>query len=42
MDNTIGRRNVTIDGVRYDYARFLRPTGVLPPRVFRLGLKLAF
>ena len=42
LDNTIGRRNVTIDGVRHDYARFLRPTGVLPPRVFRLGLKLAF
>jgi hypothetical protein len=42
MDNTIGRRNVTIDGVRYDYPRFLRPTGVLPPRVFRVGVKLAF
>lgn len=42
QDNTVGRRNVTIDGVRYDYPRFLRPTGVLPPRVFRLGFKLAF
>ena len=33
---------MTLDGVRYDYPRFLRPTGALPPRVFRLGAKLLF
>jgi hypothetical protein len=42
QDDIVGVRNVTIDGTRYDYARFMRPTGVLPPRVFRLGFKLAF
>jgi hypothetical protein len=42
QDEIVGQRNVTIDGIRYDYNRFLRPTGVLPPRVFRLGFKLAF
>ena len=42
QDEIVGVRNVTLDGVRYDYTRFLRPTGVLPPRVFRFGVKLAF
>jgi hypothetical protein len=42
QDEVVGQRNVTIDGVRYDYNRFLRPTGALPPRVFRFGVKLAF
>ena len=41
QDEIVGQRNV-VDGVRYDYNRFLRPTGVLPPRVFRFGVKLAF
>jgi hypothetical protein len=42
QDEIVGVRTATVDGVRYDYQRFLRPTGVLPPRVFRLGVKLAF
>ncbi len=42
QDEIVGVRNVTLDGVRYDYPRFLRPTGALPPRVFRLGAKLLF
>jgi Carboxypeptidase regulatory-like domain len=42
QDSIVGVRNVTLEGVRYDYARFLRPTGALPPRVFRFGVKLAF
>jgi hypothetical protein len=43
MDETIGRRTATLpDGERVSYARFLRPSAVLPPRVFRLGFKLAF
>jgi hypothetical protein len=42
QDEIVGQRNVTIDGIRYDYNRFLRPTGALPPRVFRFGAKLLF
>jgi hypothetical protein len=25
-----------------DYQRFLRPTAILPPRVFRIGTKIGF
>jgi hypothetical protein len=43
QDETIGRRTATLpDGQSVSYARFLRPSAVLPPRVFRLGFKLAF
>ncbi|MGQ0732870.1 MAG: hypothetical protein ACT4QD_04360 [Acidobacteriota bacterium] len=42
-DNLVGRRTAVLpDGERVPYARFLRPTGILPPRVFRVGVKLAF
>ena len=42
-DNTVGRRTTTLQtGEKVDYARFLRPTGVLPPRIFRLGVKYSF
>jgi hypothetical protein len=42
-DNTVGRRTATLQtGEKVDYARFLRPTGVLPPRIFRLGVKYSF
>jgi hypothetical protein len=42
-DNTVGRRTVTLSsGERVEYARFLRPTGVLSPRIYRLGLKYSF
>jgi hypothetical protein len=42
-DDTIGRRTATLPGgEQVSYARFLRPEGILPPRVFRLGFKLAF
>jgi hypothetical protein len=42
-DSTVGRRTVTLGtGERVEYARFLRPTGVLPPRIVRLGVKYLF
>ncbi len=43
QDELVGRRTATLpDGERVGYARFLRPSAVLPPRVFRVGVKLAF
>jgi hypothetical protein len=42
-DTIVGRRTATLPGgEQVAYARFLRPTGILPPRVFRVGFKLAF
>jgi hypothetical protein len=42
-DNTVGRRTVTLStGEVVNYQRFLRPTGVLSPRIFRLGVKYTF
>ena len=42
MDDITGRRNTTVDGERVNYQRFMRPTNVLSPRVFRVGFKLGF
>jgi hypothetical protein len=42
MDNITGRRTTTVDGERVNYQRFLRPTSILSPRVFRVGCKVAF
>jgi Carboxypeptidase regulatory-like domain len=40
---TVGRPTVTLeDGSRVQVQGFLRPTSILPPRVFRFGLKLNF
>ena len=42
-DNVTGRRTATLpSGERVEYARFLRPTGVLSPRIYRLGFKYSF
>jgi hypothetical protein len=41
-DQLVGRRTALVDGVSYPYARFLRPTGILPPRVYRIGIKALF
>jgi hypothetical protein len=42
-DNTVGRRTVRLStGELVEYQRFLRPTGVLSPRIFRLGVKYGF
>lgn len=43
QDNQTGRRQVTLEsGERVDYQRFMRPTTLVAPRVFRIGLRLAF
>ncbi len=40
MDQIIGRRTTTLpSGERVEYQRFVRPTGVLSPRIYRLGFK---
>jgi len=42
-DSTIGRRTVRLEtGEVVEYQRFLRPTGVLSPRIVRLGVKYTF
>jgi hypothetical protein len=41
-DSVIGRRTVTVDGELVNYQRFLRPTGVLPPRIYRFGFRYSF
>jgi hypothetical protein len=42
QDNTTGVKSVTVNGTPYSYQRFLAPTSVLAPRIFRLGLKFSF
>jgi hypothetical protein len=41
-DEIVGRRTATVNGQSVPYARFLRPTAILQPRVFRIGVKLLF
>jgi hypothetical protein len=42
-DDIIGTRTANLpSGERVTYARFLRPTAILQPRVFRIGVKLSF
>jgi len=42
QDNVTGVRTVNLSGVTSSYQRFLSPTNVISPRVFRLGLRFAF
>ena len=42
QDNTTGVKSVTVGGVSYSYQRFLAPTSVLSPRIFRLGFKFSW
>jgi carboxypeptidase family protein len=43
MDQIVGRRTTTLpSGERVEYQRFARPTGVLSPRIYRLGFKYTF
>jgi len=41
-DNTTGVKTATVEGVNYTYQRFLSPTSLIPPRVFRLGARFTF
>ncbi|MBI1872736.1 MAG: TonB-dependent receptor [Acidobacteria bacterium] len=43
QDQIVGTRTAVLpSGERLPYQRFLRPTGILPPRIYRIGMKLAF
>jgi len=42
QDNITGRRTTTVNGQPVEYQRFLRPTVILAPRVYRFGLRLEF
>ena len=42
QDATVGVRTAVLGGESIQYQRFLRRTAILPPRVFRFGVKLAF
>jgi hypothetical protein len=42
QDDIVGRRNTTVDGQTVNYQRFLRPTAILAPRIFRFGVKVGF
>ena len=42
QDNIVGQRSVTIAGVTTPYNRFLRPTTVIAPRIFRVGVRFSF
>jgi hypothetical protein len=43
QDNVVGRRTVTLpSGELVNYQRFLRPTTLIGPRIYRLGFKIAF
>jgi len=43
QDNVVGRRTVTLtSGEVVNYQRFLRPTTLIGPRIFRIGFKVSF
>jgi hypothetical protein len=43
QDNVTGTRTAVLpDGTKNVYQRFLAPTTVVPPRVFRLGVRFTF
>ena len=43
MTGTTGRTTVTLpDGTRTQVQSFLRPTSIVPPRIFRFGARLSF
>jgi hypothetical protein len=42
QDNIVGRRTTTVNGQTVNYQRFLRPTSILAPRIFRFGVKVGF
>jgi Carboxypeptidase regulatory-like domain len=41
-DSTTGRRTTTVDGQTVGYPRFLAPTQILNPRVYRFGFRYEF
>jgi hypothetical protein len=41
-DNITGRRAALVNGSQVSYQRFLSPTNVIAPRIFRMGGKFMF
>lgn len=42
QDNVVGLRSLVMNGQATTYQRFLRPTNVISPRTFRLGVRFTF
>jgi hypothetical protein len=42
QDNFTGTKTITVNGQKVTYQRFLSPTTVISPRIFRLGAKFSF
>lgn len=42
VDNITGVKSTTVSGVSYSYQRFLSPTAIISPRVFRVGARFSF
>lgn len=42
QDNVTGRRTVVVNGQSVNYQRFLRPTTIIGPRIFRVGFRFRF
>ncbi|MBV8819876.1 MAG: TonB-dependent receptor [Acidobacteriaceae bacterium] len=42
QDDITGRRTVVVNGQSVNYQRFLRPTTIIGPRVFRVGFRFRF
>jgi hypothetical protein len=42
QDNVVGTRTLVLNGQNTTYQRFLRPTNVISPRIFRLGARFTF
>jgi Carboxypeptidase regulatory-like domain len=42
QDNFTGTKTITVSGTKVTYQRFLAPTTVISPRIFRLGAKFSF
>jgi hypothetical protein len=42
QDNVTGTKTISVNGSKVTYQRFLSPTTVISPRIFRLGVKFSF
>jgi hypothetical protein len=42
QDNVTALKTITVNGQKVTYERFLSPTTVISPRIFRVGAKFTF
>jgi hypothetical protein len=42
QDNVTAFKTITVNGTKTTYERFLSPTTVISPRIFRIGAKFTF